>query len=145
MVVAAVLERTGYWTRTSVKVELTREEKHKIGRRSSPRWELDVVAYEGATNELLVVECKSYFDSRGVPYSAFDGSSAKDTKQYKLFTIPILREVVLHRLAVQMTNAGFCSEHPKIQLCLAAGNIYGDSARLRNHFEVNDWLLWDAE
>ena len=48
MVVAAVLERNGYWTRTSVKVELTREEKQKIKRPSSPRWELDVVAYKGA-------------------------------------------------------------------------------------------------
>lgn len=96
-------------------------------------------------NELLVVECKSYLDSRGVPYSAFDGSSEKDAKRYKLFTDSVLREVVLYRLAGQMTNAGFCPQHPKMQLCLAAGNIYGDSDRLRNHFEANNWLLWDAK
>ncbi|HEY0160965.1 MAG TPA: helix-turn-helix domain-containing protein [Thermoanaerobaculia bacterium] len=51
--VATVLDRNGYWVRTSVKVALTPEEKREIGRPSSPRWELDVVAYCGLTNELL--------------------------------------------------------------------------------------------
>ncbi|MFN0156735.1 MAG: hypothetical protein ACKVRP_01530 [Bacteroidota bacterium] len=62
-VVAAILQRQGYWTLTSVKVELTKEEKREIGRHSSPRWELDVVAYRGSDNELRVVECKSFLDS----------------------------------------------------------------------------------
>jgi hypothetical protein len=34
-----------YWDRTSVKVNLTRQDKLRIGRASSPRWEIDVVAY----------------------------------------------------------------------------------------------------
>jgi hypothetical protein len=50
-----LLRRDGYWTATSVKVELTKEEKRKINRPSSPRWEIDVVAYKGSTNELLAV------------------------------------------------------------------------------------------
>ncbi len=37
-VIASILERRGFWTRTSVKVELEREEKHAIGRPSSPRF-----------------------------------------------------------------------------------------------------------
>ena len=73
-VVASILQRKGYWTQTSVKVELTKEEKRAIGRPSSPRWELDVVGYRGSSNELLVVECKSYLDSYGVRASAFDGT-----------------------------------------------------------------------
>ena len=36
-VIAAILQRKGYWTQTSVKVELTKAEKRKIGRDSSPR------------------------------------------------------------------------------------------------------------
>jgi len=39
----------GYWVRTSVKVDLTKEEKVQIGRPSSPRWELDIVGYSDAT------------------------------------------------------------------------------------------------
>jgi hypothetical protein len=53
-VVAAIFQRQGYWTQTSVKVELTKAEKVAIKRPSSPRWELDVVGYRGASNELLV-------------------------------------------------------------------------------------------
>ena len=74
-VVASILQRQGYWTLTSVKVELTKAEKVKIGRHSSPRWELDVVAYRGKGNEVLAVECKSFLDSPGVECSAFDGSN----------------------------------------------------------------------
>ena len=59
-VVAAILQRQGYWTLTSVKVGLTKEEKREIGRHSSPRWELDVVAYRGRDNSIKVVECKSF-------------------------------------------------------------------------------------
>jgi hypothetical protein len=35
--VAMLLRRDGYWTATSVKVELTKDEKRAIGRVSSPR------------------------------------------------------------------------------------------------------------
>lgn len=77
-VVATVLDRAGYWTRTSVKVNLTREDKHAIGRPSAPRWEIDVVAYSARENELLVVECKSYLDSAGVRAASFDGPKAAE-------------------------------------------------------------------
>lgn len=67
--VSEILWMEGYWVRTSVKVELTKEEKRLIGRHSSPRWELDIVAYNGRDNLLRVVECKSYFDSVGATVS----------------------------------------------------------------------------
>jgi hypothetical protein len=35
-----------------------------IGRHSSPRWEVDIVAYRGRDNLLQVVECKSYIVHR---------------------------------------------------------------------------------
>lgn len=82
--VSEILWMEGYWVRTSVKVELTKEEKRQIGR-PSPRWELDIVAYSGRDNSLRVVECKSYLDSRGVALRAFDGSDAKNAERYKLF------------------------------------------------------------
>jgi len=64
-IVAAILDREGYWTRKEVKVEITKDEKKQIGRPSSPRWEIDVVGYKAAMNEIWVVECKSYLDSKG--------------------------------------------------------------------------------
>src|SRR3990167_7524540 len=72
--VGSLLEKDGFWVRTSVKVELTPEEKRKIGRPSSPRWELDLVAYKAKSNELLVVECKSFLDSPGVRARGLDGT-----------------------------------------------------------------------
>jgi hypothetical protein len=61
--VSEILWMSGFWVRTSVKVELTKEEKRLIGRHSSPRWELDIVGYSARKNVLQVVECKSYMDS----------------------------------------------------------------------------------
>src|SRR5262249_33558674 len=97
-VVASILQRQGYWTLTSVKVELTKAEKRAVGRHSSPRWELDIVAYRGGYNELRVVECKSFLDSPGVECCAFDGTNADAARRYKLFCEPTLRRVVFRRL-----------------------------------------------
>ena len=74
-VVSEILWTEGYWVRTSVKVSLTKEEKRQIGRPSSPRWELDVVAYRGRDNILRVVECKNYLDSLSTPVLVAEGQS----------------------------------------------------------------------
>src|SRR6266498_477431 len=115
-VIASILERRGYWTRTCGKVDLERDEKLAIGRASSPRWELDVVGYRGRDNQLLVLECKSYLDSFGVRSGTFAGKNAKDEKRYKLFFEPVLREVVLQRLIKQLVQSGFCAEAPRVTL-----------------------------
>src|SRR5258708_36327349 len=90
-VVGEILWREGYSVRTSVKVELTKEEKRAIDLPSSPRWELDVVAYKASENHMLVVECKSYLDSPGVKLHGFDGSNEKAASRFKLFNKPKLR------------------------------------------------------
>src|SRR2546427_7588815 len=94
-VIASILERNGFWTRTAVKVDLTPEDKRAIGRASSPRWELDVVAYRGSDNLLRVIECKSYLDSYGVRAATFAGKNQKDVTHYKLFFEYGLLEEVL--------------------------------------------------
>jgi hypothetical protein len=98
-VVSEILWLEGYWVRTSVKVNLSNDEKRQIGRPSSPRWELDIVGYRGRDNSLQVVECKSFLDSPGVRASAFDGSNLKDAERYKLFNDSELRSIVFGRLS----------------------------------------------
>lgn len=144
-VVSEILWRSGFWVRTSVKVELTKDEKRLIGRHSSPRWELDIVGYSGRDNVLRVVECKSYLDSTGVKACAFDGTNAEEAKRYKLFNEPELRRVVLNRLCLQFTEAGACREAPEVKLSLACGKIRNDCDRaaIRAHFERQGWELWD--
>ena len=145
-VIAALLERNDYWTRTCVKVELTPEEKRAIDRHSSPRWELDVVGYKAAENIILVVECKSFLNSTGVRRDAFDGTNLKRAKRYKLFNDAKLRNVVLGRHRIQFEERGFCRPNPHIGLCLAAGNIRkGDQPWIQDHFDANKWILWTPD
>jgi len=143
-VVAEILWREGYWVRTSVKVELTKEEKREIDLPSSPRWELDIVAYKAKDNHLKVVECKSYLDSPGVRLRGFDPNHA-DAVRYKLFNRPKLREVVFRRLRQQFVESGACLPEAKISLCLACGRIASELDRkgLSKRFAEECWELWD--
>ena len=138
-IVRTIFENQGYWVKTSFKVDLTKEEKRKIGRPSSPRWELDVVAYKGGSNELLVIECKSYLDSTGV--KADELINAKRKNRYKLFNDKTLRDVVFARLAAQMVKLGSCRKNTSVKLCLAAGKIATekDQKALAKHFEARGW------
>jgi len=143
--VSLILSRNGWWVSGSFKVELSKAEKRAIGRPSSPRWELDLVAYKGATNEVLVVECKSLLDSRGVAFDRLLGKKA--TNRYKLFNDSTLRRTVFRRLVAQLRGVRACSPRPKVTLCLAAGKIVGaqDRVKLRAHFEKKGWLLFDED
>lgn len=144
-VVGEILWRDGYWVQPSFKVELTKAEKVAIGRPTSPRWELDLVGYSGQRNELLVVECKSYLDSTGVQYCAFNGGNEKFGNRFKLFNDDTLRKVVLRRLSLQLVDAGLIDEDPSVKLALVCGKISRDEDRrqLQEHFDMNGWLLWD--
>jgi hypothetical protein len=146
-VVSEILWHLGYWVRTSVKVELTKEEKRSIGRPSSPRWEIDVVAYSARENILRLVECKSYLDSPGVKATCFDGSDPSGASRYKLFNEASLRDAVFRRVAAQLYESGACAADPKVILCLACGKIASDVHRtqLHDHFKKNSWELWDEK
>lgn len=146
-VVSEILWRDGYWVQSSFKVELTKEEKAAIDRPTSPRWELDIVGYSGRRNEIIVVECKSYLDSTGVAFRAFDGTDKSFANRFKLFNDPTLRDVVFERLKSQLFEAGLVSANPSVRLALVCGKIVREQDRqlLRAHFEKNAWLLWDDE
>lgn len=142
--ISMLLRHDGFWTTPSVKVELTKKEKQQIGRASSPRWELDLVAFKGQRNEVLAVECKSFLDSTGV---VFRNGKFDNPERYKLFTDPNLRKVVLKRLKHQLVSQGSCAPSPKINLALAIGKLAkkSDAAGLNAHFETNGWKLFDPD
>ncbi|GAG15479.1 unnamed protein product [marine sediment metagenome] len=124
--IVLLLPREGYWTQTSYKVELTKAEKRTIGRPSSPRWEIDLVAYKGVGNDVLAIECKSNLDSSGV---RFEGGAFQPPERYKLFTGPKLRIVVLNRLGKQLEDSEACDRNPTVRLCLAVGKVAPSSDR----------------
>jgi len=139
-VVAELFWSKGFWVRTSVKVNLTKAEKVIAGRPSMPRPEIDLVAYCGADNRLLAIECKSYLDSRGVTHAEACGSS--DSKTYKLFREPVLRDVVLKRLVLQMVEERLCPPGATVQLGMVAGRVAGeDEPMLIDLFEQEGWLF----
>lgn len=143
--VGSLLEKDGFWVRTSVKVELTPEEKRKIERPSSPRWELDLVAYKAKSNELLVVECKSFLDSPGVRARGLDGTDKKEGSRYKLFNDSVLRKTALGRLVKQLVSSGACAPSPSVMLCLAAGKVASepDREKITTLFSRNGWRFFD--
>lgn len=139
--VAELFFMEGYWVQTSLKVKLTKEEKRQINRHSSPRWEIDVVAYHAARNEILALECKSFLDSTGVQFAEFE-EGHKSTR-YKLFREDGLRETVLKRLALQMAEEGRCQPDVSVALGLVAGKIKrGDEQRLQELFEKKGWSFY---
>ena len=142
--IAMLLKREGFWTAIGVKVELTKAEKRAIGVPSTPRWEMDVVAYRGATNELLAVECKSFLDSTGV---IFRNGRFEPPKRYKLFANETTRRIVLAKLAEQMVASSACAPNPTVTLCLATGKIARKSKRLQmtDHFAAQGWRLFDED
>ena len=140
-VVAEILWNKGYWVRTSVKVELTPEEKKLVGRPTAPRWELDVVGYRAFDNQLMVLECKSFLNSPGVSWDQVFG--VVPSTRYKLFREPVLRETVLNRLCKQFEGKGMCASNVSAQLGMAAGNVYrNEEDRFVKSFDQEDWAFF---
>jgi len=150
-VVSEILWMKGLWVRTPVEVNLQPEDKVAISKPTSPRWELDIVAYSGRDNLIYVVECKSYLNSRGVTFAGLGGADAATAGRYKLFSNEnaTLREVVFNRLKTQLTESPSraCFPNPDVRLCLGCGHIAskGDRIKLRDHFKAQNWELWDED
>ena len=142
---AEIFWNEGYWVRTGVKVELTRDEKIRIGRQSAPRWEIDLIAYSPRRNELLALECKSYLDSGGV-HAAHFLPGAKLAHRYKLFHDSVLRDAVLGRLKLQCVERGLCPAGAVVHLGLIHGHATKhNAALLREIFSRGGWLLFGPE
>jgi len=142
-IAARLFEVQGYWTRIGYAVELTKQQKAALGKPSLPRPQLDIVAFKPSTNEILVVECKSYLDSYGVRFEDFHGKDDAEKDVYKMFNRRQLREVVLAAVVDQLRREGLVTAtNPTVRLVLVAGNIYaGSEPKLRELFKANGWTL----
>ena len=144
-VISGILQTEGFWTFTNYRIDLSKDQKVKIGRPTSPRWDIDIVAYQPGSNLLRVVECKSYLDSSGVSFRGFDPSTG-GTERYKLFNDEVLRDVIFDQLVQQMLFHKLIRPKPTIELCLAAGNIQASSVqRINSHFDDMGWAIFDIE
>ncbi|MGQ9706986.1 MAG: hypothetical protein ACUVWP_08350 [bacterium] len=110
-IVAKFLEEEGYWVRQAVKVEITSDDKRKIGALTMPNPILDIVAFSAGDNELLLVEIKSFLDSTGVSFGGISGKDKGDAKRYKLFTNDDYRKIVSERLKDDYQRKGLINEN----------------------------------
>jgi hypothetical protein len=143
--VAEVLRADGYWVHQGYKINLSQQDKRALGNPSMPRPEIDLVAYKAGTAELLSLECKSYFDSGGV-HARDLLPGGRNAQRYKMFVNADLREMVLARLAEQLTACSAVAGRPTPKL----GMIYGYATRtntqiLEAHFAENGWGLYGPE
>lgn len=145
-ILATLLRADGYWVHPSYKVNLTPEDKRKIGKPSMPRPEIDLLAFKFSENKVLALEAKSYFDSGGVRLLQLKEEHDVPEGRYKLFTSGRYRKIVFEKLLEQLTAAGMVSPSAEIQLGLAAGNVYANqSSEISDFMHAKGWLFFSPE
>jgi len=142
-IICDLLEATGYWVRRSFKVDITKEEKRRIGRHSMPRPEIDILAYRRQSDELLVMEAKSFLDSPGVSLDQLSESHDTPQGRYKLFTCEHYREIVFERLRLNLIASGMITSRTSLRLGLAAGKVYRrESDKLQAFMDSKGWYFF---
>jgi hypothetical protein len=141
-IAAHFFEVQGYWTRVAYKIDVSKEEKRELGNPSMPRLEVDLLAFRPGSNQLLVMECKSWLDSTGVRVANF-GEDPVHNKHMKLFNRDGLRELLTSKLLAQLRQEGLLpTTDPSIRYGLVAGKIKaGNEPKIREIFDAKDWLL----
>ena len=145
-IAARLLEDKGYWTRIGVKVAITKDDKRDLANPTMPRPEIDIVAFKPATNELLLVECKSYLDSDGVSMDIL-APEAKNWARLKVFHKADLKRLIEARIVAQMQATGLLpATMPQIRWVLFAGLIKpGHEQRVSESFTAAGWQLRGPE
>lgn len=142
-----LLSSEGYWVTQAFKVDLSKEEKKLIGRASSPRWEIDVLAYNPRQKELLILECKSFIDSVGVQAAQILSHDESGKSRYKLFVDKVLRETVFKVIKRQLVKLGMITDDTRLVLGLAAGRMKSkqDEDVIIKHFELMGWRFYSPD
>lgn len=132
-----------YWVRHSVKINLTAEEKRKINKPSTPRPEIDIVAYDVMADTVYLLEVKSYLDSPGVRLKEVAIEQKEQSGRYKLLTAKKYREVLSNRLMKDLHESGHITNRTEVSFGLIAGKIYrNQEIEMQKYFDQRGWLFW---
>jgi hypothetical protein len=140
--VATLLVREGYWTYPSFKVQLNDDDQQLCGSEQQEMWEsweIDVLAYRAKTNDVLLVECKSFLNSDGVHFPF------RQPKRYKLFINNRLLDAVKSAVRRELVERELCPTEPNVILGLATSKVASDKdrQRLQEKFHEEGWRLFD--
>lgn len=145
-IVTTLLEEEGFWVRHKFKVSVSLEEKKQIGKQSAPKPEIDMLAFNLATNEVLALDVKAYLDSPGAKLSLLQEEHDVPTGRFKLFTSERYRSLVLARLLQDLITLGMANAETKVRLGMIAGKVnQGQSEAIRAHMQEHDWLFWSPD
>jgi hypothetical protein len=143
VIAGLLLENDKYWVRHSVKVNLTKEEKVKIKKPSTPRPEIDIVAFDTVQNILFLLEAKSFLDSGGVVYEKVVEKNEFPSGRYKILTSEKYQKIIVSRLKTDWIAAGIINKKTKFRFGLVAGNVYQNKeADLKKYFDDKKWFFW---
>jgi len=140
-IAAHFFEVQGYWTRVGTKSMFQRKRSENSETEyATPRSRL--AGFQPGSNQLLVMECKSWLDSTGVRVANF-GEDPVHNKHMKLFNRDGLRELLTSKLLAQLRQEGLLpTTDPSIRYGLVAGKIKaGNEPKIREIFDAKDWLL----
>jgi len=142
-IVGVLLENDKYWIRHSVKINLTKKEKAQIGKPWTPRPEIDIVAFDAMQNLIILIEVKSFLDSKGVIFEKVVENNEHPTGRYKLLTSKKYQDIIAKRLKSEWIDAGFINKKTKVSFGLIAGKISKmREVELNNYFSGKNWFFW---
>lgn len=138
-----LLQADKFWVQHSVKVNLTISEKEQIGKKTTPRPEIDIVAFDIPNNIVYLLEVKSYLDSPGVKYESVIMDTEIQEGRYKILTSRNYQKIVSERLLEDWRKTGHVKEDTTISFGLIAGKVQNKKeALLEKHFADKNWLFW---
>jgi hypothetical protein len=141
--VGQLLEYEKYWVQHSVKVDLTILEKEKIGKKTTPRPEIDIAAFDIPNNTVYLLEVKSYLDSPGVKFESVIADTEVQEGRYKILTSRNYQNVISKRLLQDWRASGHVNQQTKISFGLVAGKVQNKKEEdLEKYFENKNWLFW---
>ena len=145
-IVSTLLEAEGFWVRCAFKVNVTLEEKRQVGKQSSPRPEIDMLAFHLGRNEVLALDVKAFLDSPGVKLAHLQEEHEVPAGRHKLFTSERYRTIVLARLLQDLITAGMANAQTQVRLGMVVGKVnQGQSEAIRELIEAKDWLFWSPD
>jgi len=141
-----LLEEEGYWVRQSYKLELSKEQKKRLGKPSLPRPEIDLIAFNHKKNELIIFEVKSLFDSTGVKFKDIQLTHKIPEGRYKLVTCEDYRKIIEDNIKRDFISKGLVSEKIQPKLGLIFGNVWkSDREKIKSFCDKNNWYYWSPE
>jgi hypothetical protein len=144
--VSTLLEAEGFWVRRAFKVNVTLEEKRQVGKQSSPRPEIDMLAFHLGRNEVLALDVKAFLDSPGVKLAHLLEEHEVPAGRHKLFTSERYRTIVLARLLQDLIAAGMANAQTQVRLGMVVGKVnQGQSEAIRELIEAKGWLFWSPD